>query len=76
MTDYIVRHKYDGSQSGDDIWRTNFRRTVGGGSGVGACVPEPWLGTRRLKRRALSRQIDGRYAFARLVFLAIRCPSR
>ncbi len=43
--DYVVWRKTDGSQEGYDLWRTNFDRTAGSGSGAagsaGAAVPEP-----------------------------------
>jgi hypothetical protein len=40
--DYVVWRKTDGSQAGYDDWRTNFGRTSGSGSGLGAAgVPEP-----------------------------------
>jgi hypothetical protein len=38
--DYVVWRKTDGSQAGYDTWRTNFGRTSGSGSTLGA-VPEP-----------------------------------
>ncbi len=40
--DYVVWRKNDNSQAGYDLWRTNFGRTSGSGSGLGAAgVPEP-----------------------------------
>jgi hypothetical protein len=42
--DYVVWRKNDGSQQGYDDWRTNFGRTAGSGSALGAgagAVPEP-----------------------------------
>ena len=43
--DYVVWRKTDGSQPGYDLWRTNFGRTAGSGSGAkssaNAAVPEP-----------------------------------
>jgi T5SS/PEP-CTERM-associated repeat protein/autotransporter-associated beta strand protein len=38
--DYVTWRKIDGSQSGYDIWRRNFERTLGGGAGS-AAIPEP-----------------------------------
>jgi hypothetical protein len=44
--DYVVWRKGDGSQSGYDLWRTNFGRTAGSSSGAAAhaAVPEPATG--------------------------------
>jgi hypothetical protein len=41
--DYVVWRKTDGSQSGYELWRTNFGRTAGLGAGnsATAAVPEP-----------------------------------
>jgi hypothetical protein len=40
--DYVVWRKSNGSQQGYDDWRTNFGRTAGSGSALGAgAVPEP-----------------------------------
>jgi hypothetical protein len=40
--DYVVWRKTDGTQPGYDEWRTNFGRTSGSGSALGAgAVPEP-----------------------------------
>jgi T5SS/PEP-CTERM-associated repeat protein len=43
--DYVVWRKTDGNQEGYNLWRTNFGRTVGSGSGAtgsaSAAVPEP-----------------------------------
>jgi hypothetical protein len=42
--DYVVWRKTDGSQAGYDLWRTNFGRTAGSGSGASSglgAVPEP-----------------------------------
>jgi hypothetical protein len=39
--DYVVWRKNDGPQEQYNTWRTNFGRTVGGGSDSSATVPEP-----------------------------------
>ena len=41
--DYVVWRKTDGTQPGYNLWRTNFGRTSGSGSGLDAAagVPEP-----------------------------------
>jgi hypothetical protein len=39
--DYVVWRKYDGSQAGYDLWRTNFGRTAGAGAVGPGIVPEP-----------------------------------
>jgi hypothetical protein len=42
--DYVVWRKTDGTQAGYNLWRTNFGRTVSGGSNVlsaDVAVPEP-----------------------------------
>ena len=39
--DYIVWRNEDGTQTGYDIWRENFGRTMGNGSLSNADVPEP-----------------------------------
>jgi hypothetical protein len=41
--DYVVWRKTDGTQNGYNLWRTNFGRTSGSGSTLGASssVPEP-----------------------------------
>jgi hypothetical protein len=38
--DYVVWRKTDGTPAGYNLWRTNFGRTAGSGSSLGA-VPEP-----------------------------------
>jgi hypothetical protein len=43
-TDYVVWRKTDGTQTGYNLWRANFGRTVSGGSRVltaDGAVPEP-----------------------------------
>jgi autotransporter-associated beta strand protein len=39
--DYVMWRKTGGPPDGYTIWRTNFGRTTGGGSGSNATVPEP-----------------------------------
>ncbi len=41
--DYVVWRKTNGSQAGYDLWRSNFGRTAGSGTGISAAaaVPEP-----------------------------------
>jgi hypothetical protein len=41
--DYVVWRKSDGTQPGYDLWRANFGRTAGGGTGLASAagVPEP-----------------------------------
>jgi concanavalin A-like lectin/glucanase superfamily protein len=41
--DYVVWRKSIGTQEGYNLWRTNFGRTSGSGSGVGGPIPEPSL---------------------------------